>query len=78
MTWALLLALPATGCYRTHFHVQRGKQAMLSDDYDGRWHHDGIFGLVEFSDPVPLARACPGGVARMTRRRACSTASSRW
>lgn len=58
-----LLVCGLTGCFTTRVVVSREPSAGPAFDYDGRFHHDGIFGLVEFSDPVNLDTVCPGGVA---------------
>ena len=55
--------LCSSACYTTRFTFRDTPQATVASDYDDRWHHDGIKGLVEFSDPVKLDTVCPAGVA---------------
>ncbi len=65
---ATVLALAFLGsCYRTKFSLRDSTQVTLSE-YDENWHHNGILGLVEFSDPVRLDRLCPTGVAEIEQR----------
>lgn len=71
MNRALLLALAlasSSACYRTRMVFRQAPMGPISNEYDGRWHHGGVLGLVEFSDPVALDRACPGGVAGIEQR----------
>ena len=45
-----------TGCYTMHF-VKEHRPAVYNYT---QWHHIGILGLVEFSDPVNLRSVCSG------------------
>jgi len=62
---ASLGLLLTTGCYKIDY-VQGPSQP-----YPQRveWHHIGIFGLVEFSEPVRLDQICPQGFARVHNER---------
>ncbi len=51
-----LIFLGMTGCSTIYF--QRDAQT-TSTQYE-EWHHDGILGLVEFSDPVDMNQRCNG------------------
>lgn len=55
------LGLLLTGCYKINYVA--GPSAPYPQTTD--WHHIGIFGLVEFSEPVMLDRICPSGFARV-------------
>ena len=44
------------GCYTMHFVKDRQPVGYTST----QWHHIGILGLVEFSDPVNLRSVCNG------------------
>lgn len=61
---ALLLSagLLLSGCYKIDY--VRGVPSS-SVPTSSSWHHIGIFGLVELSDPVPLNTICPTGFARV-------------
>ena len=68
-TWLIALALTSSSaCYRTRMIFRQAPMGQTSTEYDGKWHHGGVLGLVEFSDPVALDRACPGGVAEIEQR----------
>ncbi|HEU4409285.1 MAG TPA: hypothetical protein VFS43_28765 [Polyangiaceae bacterium] len=67
---AALLALGAaaltslSGCYTTV--VTSGKPAgPATVEYDEKWHHGAIYGIVEFSGPYDLQKACPNGWAEI-------------
>lgn len=55
----VLLALGASGCYKTVFHTSV-PPAAPSAHYDETWHHSFIWGFVELR-AVNLDAACPGG-----------------
>ena len=59
---ALLAGLLMSGCYKIDYlrDVPAAPAPSLTS-----WHHIGIFGLVEFSDPVPLQNICPTGFSRV-------------
>ncbi len=49
--------LMTSACSTTYFH----NSGIQNDQVDySEWHHDGILGLVEFSDPVDLNARCEG------------------
>lgn len=58
---AALAGLMLTGCYKIDYVA--GPSAPYPQTTE--WHHIGIFGLVEFSEPVRLNVICPNGFARV-------------
>jgi hypothetical protein len=52
---AILLLGAASGCSTIYFH--NGGQTGYATE-ESEWHHDGVFGLVEFSDPVNMSARC--------------------
>lgn len=60
-----VLMLLGAGCYKIDY-VQ-GPSDPFPAETD--WHHIGIFGLVEFSNPVRLDQICPQGWARVHNER---------
>ncbi|OFZ79418.1 MAG: hypothetical protein A2583_02935 [Bdellovibrionales bacterium RIFOXYD1_FULL_53_11] len=54
---ALALMAAATGCSTMYFHNGGDKAQVMTND---KWHHDGVFGLVEFSDPEDMNAKCEG------------------
>jgi hypothetical protein len=62
MTRPLLLAaagLLLNGCYAVRFTT--GDAMPYTEPHVERWHHGVASGIVEISDPVQLASACPKG-----------------
>lgn len=59
--FATLALLLGSGCYKIDYVA--GPSAPYPQTTE--WHHIGIFGLVEFSEPVRLDMICPGGFARV-------------
>lgn len=57
----LLAALLSTGCFKIDYVTGPSAPYPQTDE----WHHIGILGLVEFSEPVRLDTICPGGFARV-------------
>ncbi len=53
---ALLMSL-FSGCSTIYF--ENGSRVSQNLEYT-EWHHDGIFELVEFSDPVNMNERCDG------------------
>ena len=56
--WVVAAQMVLTSCSTIYFHNggnTTDKATELSE-----WHHDGVLGLVEFSDPVDLAGRCEG------------------
>lgn len=49
-----LMFLAMTGCSTIYFHRGTDENQVTHKE----WHHNGIFGLVEFSDPVDLSNHC--------------------
>jgi hypothetical protein len=59
------LALAALcGCYR--MNIRNGQPVGIAPiEYDNKWHHGFILGLVEVSGPYDLSRVCPRGWAEI-------------
>jgi hypothetical protein len=55
---ALLLACVTTGCHKIYYHNGGPLVANKSAALVNEWHHIGVIGLVEFSEPVDLKRYC--------------------
>lgn len=56
-----LALLLGSGCYKINYVTAPSAPYPQTTN----WHHIGIFGLVEFSEPVMLDRICPAGFARV-------------
>jgi len=54
----LSLMSVTTGCHKIYYHNGGPLVANKSAALVNEWHHIGVFGLVEFSEPVPLTRYC--------------------
>jgi hypothetical protein len=64
---ALAATVAVSGCYVTH--VGSGKPAAEPTvEYDGKWHHGAVFGLVEISGPYDLSKVCPNGWSEITTK----------
>lgn len=64
----LALASPvlASGCYTMTVRTPI-EAAPATVEYDERWHHGALLGIVEISGPYDLSKACPqGGWAEIT------------
>ncbi len=57
---ALFVASMATGCHKIYYHNGGPMVANKSAATVNEWHHIGVIGLVEFSEPVDLKRYCSG------------------
>ena len=55
---ALVVASVTTGCHKIYFHNGGAMVANKNAALVNEWHHDGVVGIVEFSDPVNLKRYC--------------------
>ncbi len=55
---ALFVASVTTGCHKIYYHNGGPLVANKNAATVNEWHHDGVFGLVEFSEPVDLKRYC--------------------
>jgi hypothetical protein len=57
LTLLTVSTLALAGCQSIYFHNG------VRDDVtqQSKFHHIGVFSLVEFSDPVDLSERCPGG-----------------
>jgi hypothetical protein len=64
----LLGMLLGSACYVTRFTFHPGPGQMPEPEGDSQWHHNGIYGLVEFSSPVRLDTLCPEGVFEIEQR----------
>ena len=56
-----LVAIAASGCSKIYYH--NGGPAVANKNLAtyNNWHHDGVLGLVEFSDPIDLNVRCQRG-----------------
>lgn len=55
----ILLSMVLSSCYTIHFVRDAGSSTY---NYSfSKWHHIGLWGLVEFSKPVNLSSYCRGG-----------------
>ena len=65
----LLTLFCLTACYTTRVHINKNASPVPQMKYDGSAlnfgskHHNLVFGLIEFSDPVALGELCPDGAA---------------
>ena len=56
-----LVAIAASGCSKIYYHNGGAPVSNKSAATYQDWHHDGVLGLVEFSDPVDLKARCQKG-----------------
>jgi len=56
----LVIASLLTGCHKIYYHRTPSMVANKSAATVNEWHHIGIIGLVEFSEPTDLKRYCGG------------------
>lgn len=56
-----IILLAAAGCHKIYYHNGGPSVANKSNAQYQEWHHGGVFGLVEFSDPVDLKSHCKNG-----------------
>lgn len=56
------LALSTSGCFRIRYITNAPAESTPALE---KWHHNIIAGLVELSDPVNVAEACPQGFAEV-------------
>jgi hypothetical protein len=60
----LILALAVTGCWR--MTVRNGNPVGQTPiEYDDKWHHGFILGMVEVSGPYDLSKICSRGWAEI-------------
>jgi len=57
----LLIASIFTGCHKIYYHKTGPMVANKNSATANEWHHIGILGLVEFSDPTNLKNYCGSG-----------------
>ena len=55
--FVLISSFFLSSCYTMHF--QRDSSASKDFYQFSQWHHIGIWGFVEFSDPINLRKFCP-------------------
>ena len=54
----LVIASLLTGCHKIYYHKTPSMVANKSAATVNEWHHIGVVGLVEFSEPTNLKRYC--------------------
>lgn len=57
----LCMMVMTSGCYRIAYTTDAPPSTFVKES----WHHNGIVGLAEFSDPVHLGEICPNGVSKV-------------
>ena len=55
---ALVVASLTTGCHKIYYHNGGSMVANKNAALVNEWHHGGVLGLVEFSDPVNIKLYC--------------------
>lgn len=73
-TAALASALLLTGCYKIDYVAGPSEPVAAQQ----QWHHIGILGLAEFSEPVRLDAICPQGFARVENKRSFLNGLTTW
>ena len=63
---ALCTAALLSGCYRINYSTGRAPNTKVMPE--NTTEHMGIFGLVNFSDPVELNSICPEGFAKVEQK----------
>lgn len=56
-----LVGIATSGCHKIYYHNGGPAVANKASAQYNEWHHDGVFGLVEFSEPVNLKTRCQKG-----------------
>lgn len=56
--FVLVASIILSGCYK--ITLQNGGRPLGASYKQGEWHHDGVAGLVEFSEPVDMKNRCEG------------------
>ena len=57
----LCMLVMTSGCYRIAYTTDAPPSTFVKE----YWHHNGIVGLAEFSEPVHLGEICPNGVSKV-------------
>jgi hypothetical protein len=55
---ALVIATLLSGCHKIYYHRAAPMVANKNSATVNEWHHLGVIGLVEFSDPTDLKTYC--------------------
>lgn len=58
---ALVVAPLLVGCHKIYYHKSGPMVANKSSAMVNEWHHVGVIGLVEFSEPTDLKTYCGSG-----------------
>jgi hypothetical protein len=58
LVFVIVASVILSGCYK--ITLQNGARPLAASYKQGEWHHDGVIGLVEFSEPVDMANRCGG------------------
>lgn len=56
-----VVAIAVSGCHKIYYHNGGPSVANKTAANYNDWHHDGVFGIVEFSDPIDLKKYCERG-----------------
>lgn len=59
--FGLCLLFGLSGCHKMYYHNGGPLVANKASAQYQEWHHGGIVGLVEFSEPVDINAHCKGG-----------------
>ena len=59
------LVVSLSGCFTTHLYNGPAAGGAPSPMVYEKWHHNGIWGLVDFSGPYWLDQVCPNGWSRI-------------
>jgi hypothetical protein len=62
-TLLTVAALLSTGCF--HFRYVNSDVTPAPTAQDESWHHGLVWGIVELTPPLEVARLCPNGWARV-------------
>jgi hypothetical protein len=57
----LVVASLLSGCHKIYYHKTSQMVANKNSATVNEWHHNGVIGLVEFSDPTDLKNYCGAG-----------------
>jgi len=56
-----LAAISLTGCHKIYYHNAGQIAAVKNAAQYNDWHHIGVLGLVEFSEPINIKAKCEKG-----------------
>lgn len=65
----LAACLCSAGCFRTQIINGDAVATVPAPNFDEKWNHNGIIGLVNFSGSHDVRQICPDGWARMETKR---------